>query len=122
MSSVQVSRDKRYPSGLRLIQQPIAELKALRREHFHCTTVDIATANAQLEAWNNKSVALETAVEFMTQKTTDFGLKIRQGSSEQTVIGYSPQDKQVFIDRHQSGNVSFSPSFAGRYSGSLSTN
>ena len=50
---------------------------------------------------------------------TTFGLKVRRGDGEETVIGVDRRAGEVFVDRTRSGAVGFSPHFPGRHSARL---
>jgi fructan beta-fructosidase len=57
---------------------------------------------------------LEIIAEFQVGTATQFGLKVRTGPSEETLVGYDAPGGQVFMDRNNSGQVSFSPLFQSR--------
>jgi sucrose-6-phosphate hydrolase SacC (GH32 family) len=44
-----------------------------------------------------------------------FGLKVRRGEREETVIGIDRRAGKVYVDRTRSGAVGFSPHFPGRH-------
>jgi len=58
--------------------------------------------------------------EFDHGDADEFGLKVRCGDGEETVIGVDRRARTVFVDRARSGAVGFSPHFAGRHSARLS--
>jgi levanase len=41
-------------------------------------------------------------------------VRVREGAAERTAIGYDPQAGELFIDRSESGDMSFSPKFVER--------
>ena len=105
-------RLRQYPEGLRLVQQPIPELRSLRRALYHAAEGDLATVNAQLAA-SKMGIAQEIEAEFALGAAREFGIKIRAGGAEETVIGYDAQTQTMFVDRRRAGNNAFSPKFAG---------
>jgi len=105
-------RLRKYPGGLRLIQQPIAELMQLRQLLFHITDTDIVTVNTQLAALK-MNIAQEIRAEFTLVTAREFGIRICTGEAEETVIGYDAQTQLLFVDRRRSGDSAFSDRFAG---------
>jgi fructan beta-fructosidase len=103
------------PDGFRLAQQPVAELERLRLPFFHCDAMDLAAANAALKAQGTPGIALEIKAEFVLGTASEFGLKVRQGESEETAIGYDIAAEGLFVDRRRSGNVGFAPAFSGQH-------
>ncbi len=57
---------------------------------------------------------LEIRAEIDPGSAAEFGLAVRKGPSEETVIGISWAKSVLFVDRTRSGNVSFDPKFPGR--------
>ncbi len=90
----------------------------MRQSLYHRTDVDIAAANVELAALN-RDIALELKAEFVLGAAREFGIKVRKSASEETVIGYDARAGELFVDRRRSGNVAFSPSFAGVHRGPL---
>ncbi len=52
---------------------------------------------------------------------SNYGLKVRTGNGQETVIGYDRANSQLYIDRTRSGNVNLDPSFPGVHAAPLST-
>ena len=48
-------------------------------------------------------------------RTTSCGIRIRTGDDEFTEVGYDRELGVIYVDRRNSGNVDFQPSFAGRH-------
>jgi fructan beta-fructosidase len=103
---------KQLPEGLRLVQQPIEELKQLRKLIYHLNDSNIAMVNTQL-ATLKMGIGQEIMAEFAAGAAGEFGIKIRSGANEETVIGYDTQVEEVFVDRARSGDSAFSDNFAG---------
>ena len=102
---------QRFAEGLRLIQQPVAELQKLTKSIYYGKNADIASINAQLAALE-MDAALEIDVEFMPDSARASGLKICTGEGEETLVGYDAELQELFIDRRLSGTSSFSDHFA----------
>ncbi|MCS6846199.1 MAG: glycoside hydrolase family 32 protein [Anaerolineae bacterium] len=107
---------RRDDDGLCLVQRPVRELRVLRRAHWRIEDVACGAANDRLRAMDAHGTALEIAATFLAcAGSAEFGLKVRVGAAEETVIGYNAAEGQLFVDRSRSGNVSFSPRFAERH-------
>jgi fructan beta-fructosidase len=110
---------KRSSEGIRLVQNPVIEMRKLRDQHYHLENENVAGDSALL-ADRVAGDTLEIQAEFHLGSATEFGFKVRRGSSEETLVGYDVRNKQIFIDRTHSGKVEFSPDFPGRHAGALS--
>jgi sucrose-6-phosphate hydrolase SacC (GH32 family) len=110
---------RKTAAGIRLVQKPAREMELLRGEHWQFATGDLADANAWLAKKQIKGDQLEIAVEFAAAVDGVPGLKVLQDGSAATVIGVDPARGVVFVDRTQSGNVSFHPKFPGVYEAPL---
>jgi fructan beta-fructosidase len=58
--------------------------------------------------------ALEIIAEFEVGTASEFGLKVRTGPGEETLIGYDAVAGELFVDRTKSGQVAFSDLFPSR--------
>ncbi|HET7293876.1 MAG TPA: glycoside hydrolase family 32 protein [Vicinamibacteria bacterium] len=108
-------RLRSLPEGLRLVQEPVEELRSLRRGSYSVPAVRIAGL-VPLELAGD---ALEIRAEFAPAAATAFGLTVRKGRDEGTRIGYDVRAGEVFVDRGRSGNVAFHPDFSGRHAAPL---
>jgi levanase len=52
---------------------------------------------------------------------SQYGLKVRTGNGQETVIGYDRVQGEVYLDRSASGDVTFDPSFTRRHQAPLKT-
>jgi fructan beta-fructosidase len=102
---------RRSSAGVGLVQQPIRELQALRRPLYHVAEASVNAVNAALRA-KRLGPAFEINVEFVVGAAAEFGLKVRAGGAEQTVIGVDAQRGELYVDRRRSGQSAFAPSFA----------
>jgi sucrose-6-phosphate hydrolase SacC (GH32 family) len=102
--------------GLRLAQEPVAELRTLRGPRVSLAAREIGGATP-LEGVAGD--ALEITADFLPGTAASFGLKVRKGPSEETVVGYDVRAGELFVDRRRSGNVSVHPGFAGRHAAPL---
>lgn len=102
---------------VRMVQEPIAELKKLRGAVIHVANSSTEAANLRLR--NFHSETYEILAELEGGSSAEFGFKVRKGASEQTLAGYNPASAEMFIDRTKSGTVGFSKDFPGRHAGPL---
>lgn len=102
--------------GLRLGQEPIEELKTLRGRHWSVPTQAVAGTVA-LHAIAGD--ALEIVAELAAGSAASFGLRVRKGPGEESVVGYDVAARELFVDRRRSGNVGFHGDFPGRHAAGL---
>jgi fructan beta-fructosidase len=107
---------KRFSSGLELIQQPVRELEKLRGKHHRFTDLQLEAGSSKLEVRGER---LEIIAEFKLETASEFGLKVRVGPNNETVVGYNTSSQELFVDRRKSGQVDFNEHFTGRHSASL---
>ncbi len=105
--------------GPRLVQQPVAELRALREAPAIATRerVDLAPGVCALDGIDGD--ALEISVVVRPGSARCAGLAVRRGDGEETRIGYDRERAAVFVDRARSGDVAFAPGFAARFEAPL---
>ena len=94
-------------------------MRKLRDEHYRLQNQNIAGDSALL-ADLVAGDTLEIQAEFRLGSATEFGFKVRRGPSEETLVGYDVNSKQMFVDRTRSGRVDFSSDFPGRHTASRS--
>jgi fructan beta-fructosidase len=105
--------------GLRLVQQPVAELQRLRSSRRHLGPQAIPEGSTPLASRGIGGKALEIIAELEVGTASELGLKVRTGRDEETVIGIDPRAGQLFVDRSRSGQVGFHPEFSGRHTAPL---
>ena len=103
-----------YEDGIRLVQKTIAETARLRQtELFRISDAPLDLARQSLQRANISSDTLEITAELEPGGAGEMGFVLRKGKCEKTLLGFAPATREVFIDRTQSGAVSFSPDFPG---------
>ena len=108
------------PDGIRLVQKPIAETKGLReRVLLQLSDVSVTMAMQAMHLSNVLGDTLEIEAELAPGDAKEMGFRLRKGGSEGTLLGVTPETKEVFVDRTHSGQVSFAPEFPGRYKAAL---
>lgn len=110
---------KTFSDGVRLIQEPIDELKKLREKLFHFENISLNMKDRIFtdKNLNGNSLEIEAEIEFESAKR--FGFEVRKGINQKTVIGYDEIKHKLFIDRSKSGNTKFSDKFSGLQYGPL---
>jgi len=109
----------RTAEGIRLVQKPVREMESLRDRHFAFKSGDVSEANAWLKERHVQGDQLELMVEFAPRSSGTEGVKVLKSDTEATVIGVDRQRGRAFVDRTQSGNVTFHQKFSGVYDAPL---
>jgi fructan beta-fructosidase len=105
---------------VRLVAQPVEKLRSLRvGDAVVARRVTIPTGSQPLAGGAGNGKALDITADFTTGSAREFGLKVRAGNGQQTVIGYDAGSQRVYVDRTKSGVSNFSSSFAGVQSAPL---
>lgn len=86
----------------RLIQKPVLELQKLRKEKVE-TADRISNETKMYEDF--AGVAYELVCEFEQEDAVEYGIEIRAGEDEKTVVKYDAVQGKVILDRAQSGKV-----------------
>jgi len=110
---------RRFPDGIRLIQQPVREMKTLRGKEFHLENVSVAEANRRIKEAGIPGDTVEIQAELMPENSDEMGFRVRKGGAQETLVGISRRQKSVFIDRNKAGELSYSKEAGGRHSGQV---
>jgi levanase len=103
---LQVVNDK-----LQLVQKPVDQLNELREgPTVHLENIKVPEGTTPLSV-RSKAAVINATFEASSAKT--YGLKLRTGNSQETVVGYDSTTGEVYIDRTRSGDVNFSSDFPG---------
>ncbi len=97
--------------NIKVIQRPVEELQSLRTEYLTLEDIEVPTGSHPLEA---SGKAYEFVVEFDPGDSDVVGVKVREGTWEETLIGYDAVNGSVFVDRTNSGEDGFHDGFAQR--------
>jgi fructan beta-fructosidase len=110
---------RKTEDGLRIVQSPVATLKTIRRPPRTVGAGPIPPGATDLADRGIEGLCLEIIAQFEPADADEFGLKVRCGPGEETLIGVDRRAGTVFVDRTKAGASSFSPHFAGRHSARL---
>ena len=101
---------RRTADGIRLFQQPAAEVLNQRGAHIEWTDLNVSPGDNPLV--NLHGCALELDVAFIVNPQVEyFGFRLRVGAGEQTIIAYDMREQKLFVDRSHSGQTDFEPGF-----------
>ncbi|MCA9771207.1 MAG: glycoside hydrolase family 32 protein [Myxococcales bacterium] len=97
-----------------LVQQPAAELKALRHRRI------ASERNRRVEDRSSlldgiQGDTLEIVAAIRPEGATRVGLRVRVGEGEATTIGYDVSAGRLYVDRRNAGTSAFNPAFAARH-------
>lgn len=112
-------RLRRFPEGLRLVQGPVREIETLRDSHLEIRDAGVDEANELIEEAGFGGGALDLRAEIEVDAAGEVGLRVLQGSGEETLVGYATSPSEVYVDRTRSGADSFHETFAGRHAARL---
>jgi fructan beta-fructosidase len=110
-SAMTVPRDlslRSVDGTLQLVQHPVQQLSKLASSPVRRNDVHLDEGSEPLGV-NGEALRIDTTMQGGT--ASHYGLKVRTGNGQQTSIGYDQVNHELYIDRSQSGNVSFDPSF-----------
>lgn len=96
-----------------LAQRPIREIETLRGAPVVVEPGKLAGRRFLPVAGD--ALDIEAVLRPGTAKA--FGLAVRVGNGEETLVGYDASASRLFVDRARSGRSDFHPAFAGRHSG-----
>ncbi|MFS0775107.1 glycoside hydrolase family 32 protein [Neobacillus sp. 3P2-tot-E-2] len=96
-------------AGIRLFQQPVAEVSRIRKETKSYPKLSVESGNAISIPLPHS--LMEITIEFEKESSGQFGLIIQHSEEEKTVIGYNAAEEKLFVDRTLSGEHTFSTSF-----------
>lgn len=101
------------PEGVRLVQHPVEELQTLRGPER--SWQDVALAPAQSLRVPDTGETYEINAELEMGSASEIGLRLRQGATCQTAVGYDVATQTLFIDRTRSGaEMPSHPHFTGK--------
>jgi fructan beta-fructosidase len=107
---------RRFPEGIRMLQQPVEELQVLRGRPFRADHVSIEEAARRLRQSALSAETLELRAELELGTAQEAGFHLRTGNKEETIVSIRSNPLTLALDRTRSGNVSFDPRFSGLHS------
>lgn len=102
---------KTTPSGIKVFQKPLTELKKLQLDTITFTDKIISGTNT-LQEFKPSRNTYEIDVTFeLLNDSADFGFNFCVNGTKKMVLGYNSKSSVLYIDRRNSGNVSFNSNF-----------
>lgn len=106
--------------GVRLVQRPVRELDALRGKAVETKAAVLKPGGANpLAGLRGTSFELETEFALKDEADAEFGIKLRKGEGQETVLRYDASAGRLTLDRTKSGESSFEAGFAETFSAPL---
>lgn len=105
-----VLRLEKLPEGVRLVQAPVEELRALRADHRHFENFSVSGLR-ELEGVSGELLEIEAEIDLGSAE--QFAMLTRRGKEEETVVGWRVLNSELFVDRTRSGKSDFAEDFAG---------
>ncbi len=107
---------KETTEGLRLTSQPVGEISVIR---VHSTEIAAQQITGQTNITRPGLPDISSSelnFEFdSTGNTGDFGIELSNTKGQKLMIGFESAEKRFYIDRTQSGDMSFSKDFPGKH-------
>jgi fructan beta-fructosidase len=101
---------------IRLVQQPLAELKRLRARRLHqAAAVQVAPGAHPALPLKGAGVPLEIELRLQPGSAPHSGIRVRAHGGQYTEIGYDREQGAVYLDRSRAGQADFHPQFAARH-------
>ncbi len=114
-SAMSVPRElnlKRIAGKTELVATPVRQLQALRQERpFQTRSQRLLEGATTLRGSGARGDTVEIQAEFRARDADKFGVQVRVGNGQRTVIGYDVDRGAVYVDRTRSGNVGFNATF-----------
>jgi sucrose-6-phosphate hydrolase SacC (GH32 family) len=87
---------------VRLVQKPVEGVEALRRQHVAVEDVSLGAASLRAPL-DGHALEIVATFDAAAAEAARFGVKVRVGDGEETVIGYDTEAAEVVVDRSASG-------------------
>ncbi|MCY9375630.1 GH32 C-terminal domain-containing protein [Bacillus sp. T17B1] len=103
---------KTLTEGVRVVQTPVKELQTIRgtSKSWKNQTISPTSQNV-LAGLSGDTYELHAEFQVTPSSAAEFGFKVRTGRNQFTKVGYDRKNKKLFVDRSESGNITFNPTF-----------
>ena len=116
LSLRKVARNNEEPATYVLVQTPVEEFRRLIMSSRPLDTSNVGWPPKRLtEAGDLEDMTFELTATLKPGEARSVGFRIRTGDDEFTEVAYDRDFGAVYVDRRDSGNVSFHAAFAGRH-------
>ncbi|WP_312098874.1 glycoside hydrolase family 32 protein [Niallia sp.] len=86
--------------SIKLFQEPINELESLRVNHVPIDSLEVE-GEQNINDFSGTNYEFEAVLEW--NDVEEFGIRVRQSDSEDTVIGVNTNENKIFLDRSRAG-------------------
>jgi fructan beta-fructosidase len=100
---------------IKLVQQPLAELKRLRAKRLHQAAAVKVAPGVHPVPLDGAGVPLEIELRLQPGSAQRSGIRVRAQGGQYTEIGYDRKQGALYLDRSRSGQADFHPQFAARH-------
>ncbi|MCA9050773.1 MAG: GH32 C-terminal domain-containing protein, partial [Planctomycetaceae bacterium] len=116
LSLRRVAFNHEEPATYVLVQQPVIELNQLAAASRNLDTSAAGWPPVAVTAPDDlKDMTFQLTATLRPGTARSVGFRIRTGDDEFTEVAWDRDFTAVYVDRSQSGNVAFHPTFAGRH-------
>ncbi|KGE18307.1 glycoside hydrolase family 32 protein [Paenibacillus wynnii] len=106
-------------AGVRLVQEPISELRMLRMEGLSWNDATICSGQNLLSGLDYEYYEIECEIDLGDAE--EVGFKLRKSSHEVTIVGYNTISQTLFVDRTHSGESGFHEAFPCKHGVQMDT-
>ena len=110
---------KETSNGLRMVQSPVKELRKLRSQKIEYKGLEIEKGTSKFAKSELSGKRLEIIANINPGTASEVGFRLRKGMNEASLVGFNATHKKLFVDRTNSGNVTFHKDFTGKHEGPL---
>ncbi|MDQ0062850.1 fructan beta-fructosidase [Paenibacillus harenae] len=96
-------------SGIRLVQEPVSEVRQLRLPDRQWQETVIGPNHNLLSGVEGDCYELSCDIDL--GEAAEVGFKLRKSEKEETVVGYDARSRSLFVDRSRSGKIDFHSEF-----------
>ena len=105
---------RRYPEGLRLVQQPVLAHSTSKEKHLQLENQSGEEINTALRSSSIVKLPFDLRATVSLGATEEIGWKLVESDGTATIIGYDRKGRELFVDRTHSGVIDFSRDFPAR--------
>jgi len=102
---------ERIGGATELTSTPVQQLKSLRQSQAYTAGKQRLLEGTTTLGQGARGDTVEILAEFKAQDAEKFGINVRTGNGQRTVVGYDVNRDGIYVDRTKSGNVAFNATF-----------
>ncbi|MFT8323070.1 MAG: glycoside hydrolase family 32 protein [Bacillus sp. (in: firmicutes)] len=96
----ELSLHKDQDGKIHLVQQPAKEVEKLRSNQKNIKAFTIKNEAKKID-FTGRTYEIEAELEW--DQLNEFGIRLRKGKENETVVGYNQKEQKVFLDRSKAG-------------------